>query len=85
MGGSNVLRYHNDHDIPDQPMFLAAIVTALKQENMRHLHSHWTSLFTSCLPFLGKSLSQSVLEVTAQLAKNLEGLARYGTKPADAY
>ncbi len=30
VGGSNVLRYHNDHDIPDQPMFLAAIVSALR-------------------------------------------------------
>ncbi len=42
---------------------------------MRHLHSHWTSLFTSCLPFLGRSLSQSVLEVASQLSKNLESLA----------
>ncbi len=44
---------------------------------MRHLHSHWTSLFTSCLPFLGRSLSQSVLEVTSQLMRNLENLARF--------
>ncbi len=27
---SHVLRYHNDHVIPDQPMFLAAIVSALR-------------------------------------------------------
>ncbi len=44
---------------------------------MRHLHSHWTSLFTSCLPFLGRSLSQSVLEVTSQLSRNLEALADF--------
>ncbi len=44
---------------------------------MRHLHSHWTSLFTSCLPFLGRSLSQSVLEVTNQLSRNLENLAGF--------
>ncbi len=46
---------------------------------MRHLHSHWTSLVTSCLPFLGRSLSQSVLEVTAQLSRNLERLAPFYT------
>ena len=72
-----ILRYHNDHVIPDQPMFLAAIVSALRQEKMRHLHSHWTSLVTSCLPFLGKSLSQSVLEITAQISRNLEHLAPF--------
>ena len=76
-GGHNILRYHADHVIPDQPMFLAAIVTALKQEKMRHLHSHWTSLVTSCLPFLGKSLSQTVLEVSSQLSRNLELLAPF--------
>ena len=74
---NNLLRYHNDHVIPDQPMFLAAVVSALRQEKMRHLHSHWTSLVTSTLPFLGKSLSQTVLEVTAQLSRNLENLAPF--------
>ncbi|XP_059082535.1 protein dopey-1-like isoform X2 [Tigriopus californicus] len=72
-----ILRYHNDHVIPDQPMFLFSIVSALRQEKMRHLHSHWTSLVTSCLPFLGKSLSQNVLEVTAQLCRNLEQLSHF--------
>ena len=76
-GSNNLLRYHNDHVIPDQPMFLAAVVSALRQEKMRHLHSHWTSLVTSTLPFLGKSLSQTVLEVTAQLSRNLENLAPF--------
>ncbi len=76
-GGGTLLRYHNDHVIPDQPMFLAAMVSALRQDKMRHLHSHWTSLVTSTLPFLGKSLSQTVLEVTAQLSRNLENLAPF--------
>ena len=76
-GSNNLLRYHNDHVIPDQPMFLAAVVSALRQEKMRHLHSHWTSLVTSTLPFLGKSLSQTVLEVTVQLSRNLENLAPF--------
>ena len=52
-------------------MFLASIVSALKLEEMRHLHSHWTSLITNCMPFLDHSLTSTVLEVTGQLALNL--------------
>ena len=74
---SKILRYLNDHAIPDQPMFLAAIVAALKLDNMRHLHSHWTSLVTNCLPFLDHSLTSTVIEVTSQLAQNLEKLAPF--------
>ena len=58
-------------------MFLAAIVSALKLDNMRHLHSHWTSLVTNCLPFLDHSLTATVMEVTTQLAANLEQLAPF--------
>ena len=68
---SKILRYLNDHPIPDQPMFLASIVSALKLDEMRHLHSHWTSLITNCMPFLDHSLTSTVLEVTGQLALNL--------------
>ena len=86
VGGNRpqVLRYLNDHVIPDQPMFLAAIVNALKQEKMRHLHPHWTSLVTNCLPFLGQSLTSTVLDVTAQLCKNLERLAPFYLSPSEA-
>ena len=58
-------------------MFLASIVSALKLDNMRHLHSHWTSLVTNCLPFLDQSLTSTVTEVTSQLAENLEKLAPF--------
>jgi hypothetical protein len=58
-------------------MFLASIVSALKLDKMRHLHSHWTSLVTNCLPFLDQSLPNTVLEVTSQLASNLERLAPF--------
>ena len=74
---TKVLRYLSDHAIPDQPMFLAAIVAALKLDTMRHLHSHWTSLVTNCLPFLDHSLTSTVVEVTSQLALNLEALAPF--------
>ena len=72
-----VLRYMHDQAIPDQPMFLAAIISALRHDKMRHLHPHWTSLVNSCLPFLGKSLSVTVVEVTSQLCRNLEKLAPF--------
>ena len=72
-----VLRYLHDQAIPDQPMFLAAIISALRHDKMRHLHPHWTSLVNSCLPFLGKSLSITVVEVTSQLCRNLEKLAPF--------
>ena len=71
MTNSKILRYLNDHPVPDQPMFLASIVSALKLDEMRHLHSHWTSLITNCMPFLDHSLTSTVLEVTGQLALNL--------------
>jgi len=72
-----IMRYLNDRLIPDQPMFLAAIMTALRQEKIRHLHSHWTSLVTSLLPFLGKSLARTAREVTSQLCLNLERVAPF--------
>ena len=74
---TKALRYLNDQPIPDQPMFLASIVSALKLDEMRHLHSHWTSLITNCLPFLEHSLTSTVLEVTGQLALNLERMAPF--------
>ena len=46
---------------------------------MRHLHSHWTSLVTNCLPFLDHSLTSTVMEVTSQLAQNLEAMAPFYT------
>ena len=58
-------------------MFLASIVSALKLDNIRHLHSHWTSLVTNCLPFLDQSLTSTVTEVTSQIADNLEKLAPF--------
>ena len=72
-----MLRYLSEKTIPDQPMFLAAIVTALRQDRIRHLHPHWTSLVTSLLPFLGKSLSQVVQEVTTELCRNMERLSSF--------
>ncbi|KMQ93130.1 protein dopey-1-like protein [Lasius niger] len=48
-----------------------------RQEHMRHLHQHWTTLVTSSLPFMGSSLTSVVTSVIHQLCGNIEHLASY--------
>ena len=73
----NTLKYIAGAPIPQQPMFLASILSALKLEHMRHLHQYWTTLVTSSLPFMGSSLTQIVTSVIHQLCCNIEQLASY--------
>ncbi|XP_031783167.1 protein dopey-1 homolog isoform X3 [Nasonia vitripennis] len=73
----NTLKYVAGAPIPQQPMFLASILSALKLEHMRHLHQYWTTLVTSSLPFMGSSLTQIVTSVIHQLCCNIEQLASY--------
>lgn len=78
---ANQLKYIAGHMIPQQPMFLAAILSALQQDHMRHLHQHWTTLVTSSLPFMGQSLTHVVMSVVNQLCCNVEKLSTfYGTR-----
>lgn len=73
----NALKYLPNAPIPQQPMFLASILSALQLDHMRHLHQHWTTLVTSSLPFMGTSLTQIVTSVIHQLCRNIEHLASY--------
>ncbi|KAG7202175.1 hypothetical protein KM043_015855 [Ampulex compressa] len=73
----NSLKYIPGAPIPQQPMFLASILSALQLEHMRHLHQHWTTLVTSSLPFMGSSLTSIVTSVIHQLCCNIEHLASY--------
>ncbi|XP_058800674.1 protein dopey-1 isoform X2 [Phymastichus coffea] len=73
----NTLKYISGAPIPQQPMFVASILSALKLEHMRHLHQYWTTLVTSSLPFMGSSLTQIVMPVIHQLCHNIEQLASY--------
>ncbi|XP_020283145.1 protein dopey-1 homolog isoform X2 [Pseudomyrmex gracilis] len=73
----NSLKYLPGVAIPQQPMFLASILTALQLDHMRHLHQHWTTLVTSSLPFMGLSLTSVVTSVIHQLCNNIEHLASY--------
>ncbi|PSN50572.1 hypothetical protein C0J52_14759 [Blattella germanica] len=73
----NQLKYNAGHLIPQQPMFLNAVVSALKLDHMRHLHQHWTTLLTSALPYMGASLTHVVVTVVNQLCCNLEKLSAF--------
>ncbi|XP_043286527.1 protein dopey-1 homolog isoform X2 [Venturia canescens] len=73
----NSLEYVSAAPIPQQPMFLASILSALQLDHMRHLHQHWTTLVTSSLPYMGVSLTQVVTSVIHQLCSNIEHLASY--------
>ncbi|XP_063217046.1 protein dopey-1 homolog isoform X2 [Bacillus rossius redtenbacheri] len=77
------LKYVAGLPIPQQPMFLAAILSALRQEHMRHMHQHWTTLVASALPFMGQSLMHVVMSVINQLCSNLEKLASFYSKSCD--
>ncbi|XP_015109292.1 protein dopey-1 [Diachasma alloeum] len=76
LSGSS-LEYIPGAPIPQQPMFLASILSALQLDHMRHLHQHWTNSVTSSLPYMGASLTQVVTSVIHQLCCNIEHLASY--------
>ncbi|XP_011306689.1 protein dopey-1 homolog isoform X2 [Fopius arisanus] len=76
LSGSS-LEYIPGAPIPQQPMFLASILSALQLDHMRHLHQHWTNSVTSSLPYMGASLTQVVTSVIHQLCCNIEQLASY--------
>ncbi|XP_033225159.1 protein dopey-1 homolog isoform X2 [Belonocnema kinseyi] len=73
----NTLKYVTGAPIPQQPMFLASVISALKLDHMRHLHQYWTTLVTSSLPFMGASLTHIVTSVIHRLCCNIEQLASY--------
>lgn len=74
---SGELKYVLGKVIPQQPMFLAAIIRALElQGRSRYAHIHWTGLVTCALPFLGTALTRVVTTVVKQLCSNIEILSK---------
>ena len=73
---SSLLKYHSDIPFSSQPMFLAAVLAALKHAQLRSCHRSWTQLVVSILPVLGPGLTQLVTAVAGQVWDNLEQLAR---------
>ena len=73
---SSILKYQSDLQFCCQPMFLASVLAALKQAQMRDSHRSWTSLVVSLLPVLGPATTQLVTAVAGQLWDNLESVPR---------
>ncbi|EDW31651.1 GL10846 [Drosophila persimilis] len=78
-GAAANVKYLPNCLISQQPMFLAAVLGALQQERLRHLHRNWTDLVTSSLNcFTFGSLTNIVISVVHQLCNNLDRMARLG-------
>ena len=71
------VRYVQSKPIVYQTMLLSAVITALKQQHLTHMHRHWIAMVTSALPYLGRSLSYTVVTTINQLCHNLEMLAHF--------
>lgn len=61
--------------IPQQQIFLSAIMSALRHQNMKNLHEKWCNMVTSCLPYFGENLKQISLSVIHQICNNIEEIA----------
>ncbi|XP_077977408.1 protein DOP1A-like isoform X2 [Glandiceps talaboti] len=69
------LRFLQSERVASQGMFLCAILSALRQPHMSHVHRHWVAIVTDSLPYMDKGLGNIVVPVANQLCKNLESLA----------
>lgn len=70
-------KYLPGYPIPQQPMFMAAIITALQSDALRHLHKNWTTIITSCLNcYTGGSLTNIVINVVHQVCNNIDKLIK---------
>ncbi|XP_039275981.1 protein dopey-1 homolog [Nilaparvata lugens] len=68
--------------IPQQPMFLAAIVKALEQQGRAcYSHTHWTALVTCALPYLGPALTRVVTTVVRLICANIEAVSKAYYQP----
>lgn len=61
--------------IPQQQMFLSAILSALRHQNIKSLHQNWCNMITSCLPYMGQNLKQIALSIIHQICNNIEKIA----------
>ncbi|XP_031358362.1 protein dopey-1 homolog isoform X3 [Photinus pyralis] len=61
--------------IPEQQMFLSAIMSALRHQNMKYLHESWCNMVTTCLPYFGQNLKQITISIIHQLCNNIEKIA----------
>lgn len=69
-----LLHYLHGSGIAAQPMFLAALLMALKSESFLSLHCQWIRLITMCLPYLGSALGTITSATVNQICDTLESL-----------
>ncbi|KAL3284354.1 hypothetical protein HHI36_018518 [Cryptolaemus montrouzieri] len=60
---------------PYQQIFLSAIMSALRQHNMKNLQEKWLNMVTTCLPYFGENLKQISISVIHQICNNIEDIA----------
>lgn len=70
------VRYVHGRPVVYQVMLLSAVLSALKQMHLCHMHRHWIAMVTSALPYMGRALSHMVVSVVNQLCHNLESLSK---------
>ena len=69
------VRYVQSRPVVYQGMLLSAVLSALKQQHLCHMHRHWVTMVTSALPYMGRALSHVVVTVVNQMCRNIELLA----------
>ncbi|XP_033095946.1 protein dopey-1-like isoform X2 [Anneissia japonica] len=73
-GGSS-LSFLRSERLCCQGMLLTAILCALRQQHICHMHRHWITVVTDALPYLDKGLPKITVPMANQLCRNLELLA----------
>lgn len=70
-------KYLPNYTIPQQPMFMAALISALQSEHLRSVHKNWTNVITTCLYcYTGGSLTNIVINVVHQVCNNIDKLIK---------
>ncbi|RZC43189.1 dopey-1 -like protein, partial [Asbolus verrucosus] len=72
---SDHLNYTPTILIPQQNIFLSAVMSALRHRNMKNLHEKWLNMITSCLPYFGENIKQISISVIHQICNNIEEIA----------
>lgn len=70
-----LLKYLQSQPIVHQKMLMSAVLTALRQQHLCHLHRHWITMVTSALPYMGRALGHIATAVVNQLCINIELLS----------
>jgi len=68
----STVRYIQSRPIVYQGMLLSAILSALKQQHLTHMHRHWVTMVTSAMPYMGRALAHTLVPLVNQLCKNIE-------------